>query len=521
MAEHQSVESVLSALCRRQRRLNALRQLVRGTFVGTVAAVTAIALDALVDGPTIVQTPFVWLFIIPLGGLAGLASGWSQRIDPLRLARRLDRHADSEDRFASAFALTGHHRQQRVRLITEDALAHVQQTAVVDALPWRSPWELKWLPVAVLLSAALLWFGGGERLTAAVPPPEVTAEQWQDLEELLRRDLQERFNRPRLPEEREVAELLKELASSLAKQPDKKQVLARIAGLRSRLDKKRDQLKTRKLNLRKASGALTSSEMLRKLAELLKKGDYQRAAEELEKLAVLMQKKEANLSADDLEKLAADFERLAQQLQSHDELRQACQQCASAANQLDQESLSQALQRLSQTLKRNRDDLERNDVYSRARNTLDELERRLAQMKGRQQKCSVCQGKNSSQCAACRGNGGQRFVQRGNNAKKGGLKAGIGTAANWRGGGLSEHNEQRLPTLVPDQERDGPLTTVSKQTSTDEKAESALTYKEKYLDLVRQAEADLALEEIPLAYRDFLRRYFSAIKPEDEVVGSE
>ena len=35
--------------------------------------------------------------------------------------------------------------------------------------------------------------------------------------------------------------------------------------------------------------------------------------------------------------------------------------------------------------------------------------------------------------------------------------------------------------------------------------------------MVQKVEDDLSLESVPLAYRDYLRRYFTAIRPADEV----
>jgi hypothetical protein len=99
--------------------------------------------------------------------------------------------------------------------------------------------------------------------------------------------------------------------------------------------------------------------------------------------------------------------------------------------------------------------------------------------------------------------------------KKGGLRAGWGTASRWDGGKLHESQEQRLPVLAETPENSGELS-VTPTISPDERAASAQEFKEIYANMVRKAEADLELETVPAALRDYLRRYFVAIKPADE-----
>jgi hypothetical protein len=174
---------------------------------------------------------------------------------------------------------------------------------------------------------------------------------------------------------------------------------------------------------------------------------------------------------------------------------------------------AQQLDRLSQCLERNAKDLTKNDAYCRACQALDELEQRLAKS-GMQKQCPVCQGKNSARCSACKGNSSSQGFVRGGG--RGGHKAGRGTAGDWRGATLRERGTERLGEVVPDQERDGRLSVVSPSISTEEDAESALRFKEKFADFVEQAEADLDLESVPLAYREYLRRYFTAIRQDEQ-----
>ena len=72
-----------------------------------------------------------------------------------------------------------------------------------------------------------------------------------------------------------------------------------------------------------------------------------------------------------------------------------------------------------------------------------------------------------------------------------------------------------MPALADTRERAGASTAYS-VISSRENARSAQEMHEQFAEMVRKAEADLALEQAPLAYRDFLRRYFRAIRPNEE-----
>ncbi len=99
--------------------------------------------------------------------------------------------------------------------------------------------------------------------------------------------------------------------------------------------------------------------------------------------------------------------------------------------------------------------------------------------------------------------------------KKGGLKAGWGSAENWIGGAVEDRDEQRMPALAETRERAGASTAYS-VISSREMARSVQEMHEQFAEMVRKAEADLGLEQAPLAFRDFLRRYFRAIRPNEE-----
>ncbi len=493
------MDESVARLRQRQRLLNVCRHAGHGLLAGSVlAVVTAVtAVVARAEWSNLA----LWLSVlwVPIGAVLGAALGLMRPIDSLRLARSLDQAADGEDRFASAVQLRGHRRRSRARLVVNDALKTVSGTTARAALPLRAPRGFRWLPLALLALAVLLVVGPGQRLEADSEAPLVSAEEWADLYDAFR----EQLDRFPPPAEHEINRQLEDIAAMLKSKPDAKDALAELARARAEMEQRRQSIAPRDLSLRDIARAVTSSPTLQDFASLLLQGDYERAARELGSLADRMAAGDIRLTASDFEAIARDFEQLSAELAPLDQLQQASQRAANAAGAMNRQRLSDSLRKLSETLQKNAKELDEYAKCFRAGSMLDELCKRLGQ-------CAQCAG-CSNGCAACRGSGA--LVLRSD--KKGGLRAGWGTAENWGGGLLGGEFEQRLPDVLSIRETAGANTSYA-SVSTQEEAESALDFKAVYAEMVRKAEADLDLEMVPIAYRDYLRRYFRAIKPEED-----
>lgn len=500
---------LLSRLRRRQRRLQTVVFTVRGVFYGIAGAAVVGGVGAIADAEWVQHRSWLPLLCVPLGVLLGSLAGLFRGIDGLRLARALDRASASDDRFASALQLTTHHRAARVRLLARDALNVVRFTPTKLALPLRYPWELKWLPVPLVVLAGVFWLAPTTQVIARPADlPEVSDQEWLELEGEFRRQL-DQLPEPETPEDREMSDKLEELASLLKEKPDKRAVLAHLARLREELKRQQEANGTRNISMRQAAQQVRHSSVLQSFASLLRQGGYQKAAEELRRLADQLRKNELRLNADDFEALATDFDRLSTHLAEHEQLSKACRNCANAANSMNRVSLADALQRLSQQLGQNVNDLRRCDRTCKTRSLLDDLQRRLNRCRGCCKGPGKCRG-----CASCGQGPGEGWGMRGGPGGKGGLRPGWGTAADWRGGGLENKDEQRLPVLAETRDRGGSSTSFS-AVSKEERARSAQEYRELYAELVRKAEADLNLDAVPVSYREYLRRYFVAIRPSD------
>jgi hypothetical protein len=500
-----SLEGLLASLRSRDRMRNMLRMTGGGLFWGCLVAVVVALFVTLLSADGAAGVRWWTLLAIPVGGLAGLIVGATWKIDDLRLARALDRCATSEDRFASALQLANHHRAERAQLVVADALERVAGASEVAALPLHAPRELRWLPAPAVVLALVLWLMPVAKPSAnAQQAPEISPEEWKQIQADLAEELKE-FPR-QSPEDRELAERLAALAEKLKDQPDKKEALAEIARLREELEKRAEAQGSDAVSMRQAARSMQSSSALSAFAAQLEQGNYEGAAAALEELAEKLEQDKDALSAEEYEAIAKDLEQLAQEIAANTELSQACHSAAAAASKLNRNELAKACKNLSNSLKKSSSKLRKCDSNCRSRSMLDRLSKKLSKCKG-----GVCKKCGNGQCDGdCDGNAS--FVLK--NQKKGGLKAGWGTAPKWGGGKLQNADEEREQAVDDAAESTGEMS-VLPTISNDERAKSGQEYREMFASMVRKAEADLDLEQVPPAYRDYLRRYFVSIKPAD------
>ena len=525
--DHTSVKHILDNLRRRQRMLNVLRLSCYGLIFGCgIAAVVTLILVLTID-QSVWSTRWLTLWILPILAALGALAGLFAPIDQIKIARALDRAAESEDRFASAVQLANHHHHDRVMLVRDDALNKVRGTSAQTALPITAPRGLRWLPITASVLFIILLFAPKDSLEANPSPiPEVTSQQWQTLSQAFAEQL-DRLPPPRDGKEQEVLEQLQQLATLLSEKPDKKDALAKIAQVRAELNRRQKKMPARDVSMRNAAKAMKSSEALKKFASQLKQGNYSRAAEELAKLAKQLEAGELKLSAMDFEAISRDFDRLSKELSNMELLQKASQACANAGSSMNRQRLSGSLADLAEALRQNAEALRQAEQMNKAMQLVDDLQRQLNECKacaGCKNGCASCQGQGSGQNPGSGtgqgqgwGNGlgnGQRsnaFVRQSD--KKGGLKAGWGSAQRWNGGEMSDANDRRMPDVAATKETHGTDTSYS-TVSKDERALSAQEFNELYAEMIRKAEADLELERVPIAYREYLRRYFRGITPQ-------
>lgn len=512
-AKHPTVESVLSVLRKRQRGLNVMRWALQGLLAGALAACLSAPIVWGALGGETLRLALVALACVAAGGVVGAIVGCFLPISDLKLARAMDRAASGEDRFASALQLEGHRHQERVALVVEDALTHIEGTSPAAALPVTMPRNVRWLPVPLVAVAAFLLLVPQSRLEAtATNEAEISAEEWAAIQDEFAKDLAQ-LPKAQTPEEEELQKKLEELAAKLGEKPDKKDALLDIARLSEKLDQHRRALGARSVSMKNAAKAMTNSKSLKSFAAKLKEGAYDKAAAELRNVSKEMKDGAHPLDGAELESIAADLQKLAEMIAEEEELAQECENGANAAGSMNKEALAEALKRLAEQMEKNASRMSQRDRMADRAKLLEALKRRMNQ-KG---ECQACDGEGCEECAGNGfgkkpGSGKGRGKGQGMGGGKGGLKAGWGSAATWDGGNLEKKDAGNTPELADTLERPGMSTTLP-IVSPDERAKSGLTYEELYAQFVQKAEADLDLESMPVAYREFLRRYFNSIKP--------
>lgn len=489
------MRTILDALATRQRVVNIFVFTLRGAMTGICAAALLTMILAISGFPPALGFIAV---CIAAGAGAGTLLGVLRRRDTLKLARALDRAAGAEDRLASAVDLEGKAPAASWRLVRADAVSRVSGTHASQAIPFHTPSSLRWLPVPIVILIATLWLAPGSTVIADTPVPDVSPEQWTQFEQFLRDEI-EKLPEPKSEDTKQVAAGMERLARLLERQPEKKLALAQLAKLRTDVDRRRKQLSRSERPPRQAANAIKREGVLSKFSASMRQGDYKRAAENLEKLAQQLREQVLRMSAEDFESTTEDFQALAMELLDEQELSDDARECSAASSEMNRDRLSEAMRKFAKRLRENADRLSQCDSLCQASGALSELQNRIGRAGSRRGWASAFMRRESD--------------------KKGGLRAGVGTADTYSDGLLDAQGIGTTPDLVTPREGAGASTRIT-TTSRDERARSGQELMDQYVEMMQRAEADLDIESVPISYREFLRRYFVAIRSYSEEEGS-
>ncbi|MBL1216233.1 MAG: hypothetical protein D8M59_01920 [Planctomycetes bacterium] len=482
-------------------------------MLGSVVTLMAAVLIILVDRDWILAHPWFPFVLLPPISLSGFVAGRFRPVSNLQVARAVDAVAAGEDRFASAVQLAGNRNRERADRLIEDALKRVLPIRPVRVLPQRLWGGVAWAVLPLVCAITLVMLAPPTVIAIVPTEPGLTDSQWQEIQQQFEQMKQD-LPGAQTPEAKDLNRRLEDLARLLSDKPDKKDALAAISRLRDHLTQQSRKSGTQNWSMQKSAKALARNKDLKNLSALLQKGEYAKAAAELKNLAEQLKTKQWSPTAEDYQQLGADLGQLAVDPATPQDLQQAAQECADAANSMSRSALEEALRRLAEQIEQDSKQLSNADSTRQAQSMLEQLERLI----NKEGQCSGCK----EGCASCQGNSFVKGNKKGPGAGKGGLQAGRGSMSQWKGGGLQDTDEARQPgqTNVPEQNGTSTRFNIVSQ---QESATSGMTYEQMYAELVHQAEADLNLETLPFAYREYLRRYFVAIKPEpgDDAAATE
>lgn len=472
------IRDALERLRRRAVRVTFTGYLMRATFWALLVAALALALwpDALVE---------LALVALAAGVLAAFVLTATRRPDVRALAKQYDDWAGWKDRLSSSVELQGEGDRPMVQALLEEARATAGEVDAEEALPLELPREGYLLPVPAILGVlVLLIVNAFSPPVIANPELEATiADQVARIEEFLS---QERAKDP-TPRRRELIERLEQLTQELTREPtDKKDALAQIAKLTQDLERDREEQEKQRLELRETIESFQKSEKTEQLAADLENGEWGEAMDRIQELIDELQREiDRKREAGELEGL----EELEAQLRELEELQAKLMQLQLVDYDID--SNCQACEFLSEC----------------------EGELGMCENPGFQDAKYLALGQCESegQCdAAYRLE--RRLVDRAS------TKVGKSTIEEWYGEELRSDvdlEEEKIRI------REGEGTSSVTQTRVaNDGSRSRLAEREVLLAERRAAEDTIQRQDVPAGYRDYIRRYFDGMQPDQPLAGS-
>ncbi len=484
------MSAIHQTLRRARRRLflaNLLRDGVWSVLLAAWVALALMAVWALRDRSPIEPGPLFGSALLGLGSLAMLT--FRHRLDLSATARRLDFFGQTRDRLSVGLALAGDQVAPLARLAEADCRKFAESFDPRPLLPMRIPRSAWVIPVPVIAAGFLiLWYQNGQRIDpATLAARRELAEKAAQLEKLRPEIARAAREDTRLKELAEAAgkavEKLRQAARS--RKADPKEALKQLSRLEAMID-----------SLQKALAA--QSRALENAAALAEAGDTRSAAQALQAAAQNPMSKEERQQ---LDQALADA-RAAGQM-SERERRQALSRLAGQMRQRSQPSgqkgQGQGSQRQLQSLKNAMQNMKQGSPGRGGQPRPGgnrEGESRIVQTDGD----APTSDKPGS------GEGEKPGGQPGGERDAGTMESPYGRQAPAKDpAGLATHlnsildQGESLSDLVP--------------ASPGDTSKSTRRYRDLYNAVAADAQNTVDREDIPLASRFFIKRYFENIRP--------
>lgn len=477
-----------------------------------------------------IQWPLVW------GALALIVLGWScigtlMCVPSLsRFAQLLDRLGATRDRWTTVLAFLNSE-DPRHQLAVRECSSYLAAHDFRRLLPWKWPRSSAWLAVPVLAFVFLQWDMRSlqqlqeQKRAAAQAEVATTVQQLKKLAQQVEQAKQQTASK----ELDKIAEQLKRSAEQLRADATEREA-ANKAALRelSNLEQLVKELQNQAAQLspeemQALAKALEQQEETKQAAKALQSGNAAEAAKALEQAAQHLNEKRDEATAQQAEKaLREAMQRLAQQRQMSQAMRQLAQQMQRGGNGAAEQMLRQLAQMLRNAQQGSGGKSTPND-----KNSQQTLQSLLAALQNMKQGQKGQEGKNGGEGNKNeKGDGSvamESFAQAGQ-----GQPPSMGDAQLPTGRPGSEHDVGTTETPFGDKksepvEKGGELSlrgqlgegeSLSQLLPTaggDDKARRR--YKELYEAVLPAAQEAVLQENIPLGSRFFIRRYFEAIRP--------
>jgi len=486
MTELPSIEPVRSAV----HSLAAGRRKLR-FFQVTGRAALALAIGLAIVAWFVTPATTGWLALI-FAGVAiaiGAAAALLLPVDEIAVAKRYDDRVGTKDLVSSSLELERGAATPLgaafVAAVREDAAQATGRATTRELYPATVPAGLKWLPaplVACLVPILVDW----SNYVPPEPPSQEVREVLDDgaawLDEILdgRQDQLASIDKS-------IVDRIKNLSDTLREEEDKRAAMAELARLASQLDKERKDLEGRKLELEKNASKLARGEDARDAQRDMDAGRYREAANKVKKKIAdlekeLAEKREQKSAKVEIEKLQKRIDKLRELLAELERL----------------DALGQELGFLVETLEA----LERIEGRLGELGEFDGEEFDAAQLGRMRRPRQAQQGEKPDKL----------LVMPSNEHGKGHVKKLLGDAKRALSDG--EELEAKL------REGKGKSSYGQVRTANDG-SRSRTEFHEALLAAKRAADDVIYRQNIPIGYRNYIRRYFETMQPDDRAPTSE
>ncbi len=454
--------------------------------LGSAVFVLAVVLAVVAWFVTTSTTGWLALGFLAAGVLIAIGGALLLPVDHIAVAKRYDDAVGTKDLLSSSLELQQGAEaplgQAFVAAVREDAAAATGKARSRDLYPTSTPREVKWLPAPVLAVLVPIFVDWSNEEPPPPPPAPIVRAALDEsaawLEELANR-AEDALADLRL----ESIQKVKNLSDALKEKISKRDAMAELARLASQLDKERKDLESRRMELEKNAAKLARGEDAKDARRDMDAGRYREAANKIKKklakleeeLAEKLRKKAGKMEIEKIKKRIAKLKELLAELEKLD-------------------ALGQELGFLVETLEA----LDRIEGQLGELGEFDGEEFDEAQL-GRMRRPRNAQQQDGQQ---------QRrlLVMPSSEAGKGHSKKVLGGAKRALSDG--DENEARL------REGKGKSTFGQVKTANDG-SRSRTAFQEALMAAKRDADDVIYRQNIPVGYRNYIRRYFEIMQPDD------
>ena len=280
---HEVILEGIAKLRRRWVRVHFVRFALQSLFYLLLVSALALLVFTELDPGTLV------LSLVALAVVSGVGAAILGRPSQATLAKDYDDAVGLKDRVSSSVELMAE-TSPMIEALTVEAARATRDMPPGRVYPYHVPREGWWLPVPVMLIAAVLLLPGFLNADPPANPEfELSVEnRIEGLEDLLSKER----NKELTPRRKELMEELEKLKALLSKEKvDRKDTMAEVSKLLDQLEQERADEQEKELELKKMLKSLQEKTGRKDLDDHLQNGDYQQALNKLREELEELQKK--------------------------------------------------------------------------------------------------------------------------------------------------------------------------------------------------------------------------------------